>query len=368
MNFSRFDHHCMGEALRLARKGLNTTHPNPRVGCVIAVNNGIIGRGFHERAGGPHAEIHALQEVGDKARGATMYVTLEPCSHHGRTPPCAEALVRAGVARVVFAAEDPNPEVAGQGVNMLREAGLEVQGGLMARQSEELNLGFFKRMREHRPWVRVKLAQSIDGHIALANGSSQWISSADSRRDVQTWRAGSSAILTGVGTVLADNPSLNVRLDKAARQPVRIVVDSDWRTPADGKLLGLEGEVIIAGLDRKPIPVALKESAANCIVFPEDEGRVDLAVLLAALAERELNEIQVEAGPALCGTLLQRGLVDELLIYQAPIVLGGGARSPFARPGLDNMDDRVHLEWIDARRMGADMRFRLRPVSTTVTE
>jgi diaminohydroxyphosphoribosylaminopyrimidine deaminase/5-amino-6-(5-phosphoribosylamino)uracil reductase len=362
MSFSAFDHECMAMALRLAKKGLNTTHPNPRVGCVIAANNEILGIGWHRQAGQAHAEIIALQEAGGRAQGATAYVTLEPCDHQGRTPPCVNALIDAGIARVVYANEDPNPDVSGKGAQRLRASGLEVQGGLMAAQGEALNAGFFKRMRSHRPWVRVKLAQSVDGHIALANGSSQWISSAESRRDVQAWRARSDVILTGVGTVLADDPSLNVRLEGHRRQPVRVIVDSHWRTPADARLLGLDGEVIIAGLDRETIPATLKAGGAECIICPENRGRVDLKVLLAMLAERELNEVQVEAGATLCGGLLKDGLVDELLIYQAPVILGGGARSPFAAPRLDNMQDRVHLQWIDTRRIGPDMRLRLKPL------
>ena len=362
MTFSVFDHQCMATALQLARKGLNTTHPNPRVGCVIAGKDQVYGTGWHEEAGKAHAEIFALREAGERALGATAYVTLEPCSHEGRTPPCVEALVRAKIARVVFAVEDPNPDVSGNGARFLRAAGLEVQSGLMAKQAERLNQGFFMRMQSHRPWVRVKLAQSMDGHICLANGSSKWISGPDSRADVQRWRARSDAILTGIGTVLADDPSLNVRHELHARQPARIIVDSHWRTPADARLTGLPGEVMIAGIDEASLPEALKKSSADCIVFPESRGRVDLKVLLAGLGERGFNEVQVEAGATLCGSLLQQGLVDELLIYQAPIILGGGAVSPFALPRLDNMDNRVHLEWVDIRRVGKDMRFRLKPL------
>ena len=362
MSFSAFDHQCMATALQLARKGINTTHPNPRVGCVIAGRDQVFGTGWHQEAGKAHAEIFALREAGEKALGATAYVTLEPCSHEGRTPPCVEALVRAKVARVVFAVEDPNPEVSGKGAQVLRAAGLDVESGLMAEQATDLNQGFFKRMQSHRPWVRIKLAQSMDGHISLANGSSKWISGPDSRADVQKWRARSDAILTGIGTVLADDPSLNVRHEPHARQPARIIVDSHWRTPADARLLGLPGEVIIAGLDQGPVPEKLNKSTANCIIFPESQGRVDLKVLLAGLGERGFNEVQVEAGAALCGSLLQQELVDEILIYQASIILGGGAVSPFALPRLDNMDDRVHLECLDTRRVGVDLRLRLKPL------
>jgi diaminohydroxyphosphoribosylaminopyrimidine deaminase/5-amino-6-(5-phosphoribosylamino)uracil reductase len=351
----------MARALSLASKGLNTTHPNPRVGCIISRNSQLFGSGWHRRAGSAHAEINALRAAGEEAAGATAYVTLEPCSHTGRTPPCVDALLKAGVARVVYATEDPNPAV--NGGQRLREAGVEVQSGLMAAQAEELNCGFLKRMRHGRPWIRVKLAQSMDGHIALGNGSSQWISGSAARLDVQNWRARSDAILTGIGTVLADNPSLNVRNNENARQPARVIVDSRWRTPANAGLLNLPGDVIIAGLNENPVPNALGKTVAECMSLPSCDTRVDMKALLAELGARGFNEVQVEAGAIVCGTLIQQCLVDEILIYQAPIILGGGAVSPFALPRLDNMDDRVHLEWIDARRIGKDMRFRFRPVN-----
>jgi diaminohydroxyphosphoribosylaminopyrimidine deaminase/5-amino-6-(5-phosphoribosylamino)uracil reductase len=362
MSFSTFDYTSMGSALQLARLGLETTHPNPRVGCVITREGQVVGKGWHKRAGEAHAEINALHEAGEKAVGGTAYVTLEPCSHTGRTPPCVEALIKARVARVVFAIEDPNPDVNGSGFERLQQAGIEVQSGLMAKQAEELNSGFLKRMRMGRPWVRVKLAQSMDGHIALSNGDSQWISGAESRADVQNWRARSDAILTGIGTILADDPSLNVRKQEGARQPARIIVDSHWRTPATAKLFESSGKVVIAGLQDKSVPDALKASGAECLGLPSLDDRVDLRAVLSELAKRGFNEVQVEAGATLCGTLLQLGLVDELLIYQAPIILGGAAMSPFMLPRLDNMDDRVHLEWLDSRRVGKDLRLRFKPV------
>lgn len=360
MSFSAFDHQCMAEALQLARKGLNTTHPNPRVGCVIANNDQILGRGWHQKTGEAHAEVFALDEAGEKADGATAFVTLEPCSHSGRTPPCADALIKAKISRVIFAVKDPNPDVNGGGMQRLQQAGIKVESGLLAAQAESLNAGFLMRMRHGRPWLRVKLAQSLDGHIGLANGDSQWISGPEARADVQNWRARSDAILTGIGTVLADDPSLNVRNDENARQPMRVIVDSNWRTPCDAKLLGLAGQVLIAGLSENPVPQCLQDSGADCRGFNSHEGRVDLAALLQDLGRRQINEVQVEAGSKLCGALLQQGLIDEILIYQAPILLGGGAVSPFAAPRLDKMDDRVHLEWIDSRRIGKDMRLRLK--------
>ena len=362
MNFNVFDHQCMARALQLARLGLNTTHPNPRVGCIISNNGEVVGSGWHEKAGEAHAEINALHDAGEKAVGGTAYVTLEPCSHSGRTPPCVDALIKAKVARVVFALEDPNPEVNGNGFKRLHQAGIEVQSGLMAAQAEELNAGFLKRMRHGRPWVRIKLAQSMDGHVALANGSSQWISGPEARDDVQNWRARSDVILTGIGTVLADDPSLNVRNSNNARQPTRVIVDSHWRLPANAQLLSLTGKILIAGLNENPVPETLREAGAECMLFPSLERRVDMEAVLVELGTRGYNEVQVEAGATLCGTLLQYGLVDEVLIYQAPIILGGDAISPFAAPRLDNMKDRVHLEWMDSRRIGQDLRLRLKPV------
>jgi diaminohydroxyphosphoribosylaminopyrimidine deaminase/5-amino-6-(5-phosphoribosylamino)uracil reductase len=272
-------------------------------------------------------------------------------------------LIEAKVARVVCAVSDPNPEVSGAGLRRLQQAGIEVQSGLMATQAEDLNAGFLKRMRQGRPWLRVKLAQSMDGHIALANGSSQWISGPEARADVQNWRAGSDAILTGVGTVLADDPSLNVRLAGSTRQPLRVIADSHWRTPADSKLIAIEGKALIVGLAENNIPAGLADSGAELLVLPALDGRVDLWQLLLELGRREINEVQVEAGATFCGALLQQGLVDEVLIYQAPILLGGGAISPFATPRLDKMHDRVHLKWMDTRRIGNDLRLRLRPLN-----
>lgn len=367
MSFSTFDYRCMAAALKLARRGLNTTHPNPRVGCVITRDEQQVGRGWHEQAGAAHAEINALADAGGKASGGTVYITLEPCSHSGATPPCVDALIKAKITRVVCALEDPNPEVSGGGIERLQRAGIEVQSGLMAAQAEELNAGFLMRMRHGRPWVRIKLAQSMDGHIALSDGSSQWISGPEARADVQRWRARSDAILTGVGTVLADDPSLNVRIggnggSKNARQPMRVIADSHWRTPSDACLLSLAGKTLIAGVDTKDIPKALAKTTAEFVALPSSGGRVDLEQLLHELGLRGINEVQVEAGAIFCGALLQQGLVDEILIYQAPVLLGGGAISPFALPGLDNMDDRVHLEWMDSRRIGNDLRIRLKPV------
>lgn len=361
MKFSAFDHACMAEALRLARRGLFTTDPNPRVGCVIADGGQVTGRGWHEAAGGPHAEIAALRDANGPVRGHTAYVTLEPCNHHGRTAPCVDALLEAGIARVVVASLDPNPEVSGGGMGRLGEAGVEVQSGLMEEQAEALNCGFLKRARTGRPWVRVKSAISLDGRTALRSGESQWISSEASRRDVQRWRARSSAILTGIGTVLADDPSLQARVEEPVRQPLRVVADSHWRTPPGSRLLDIPGQTLLAGDRNRPLPAALRARGAECLQLPAAADGVDLEELLAALGRRQVNEVQVEAGARLCGSLLQAGLVDEILIYQAPVLLGDGGPGPFSFGPLESMAERSHLKVLETTRLGDDLRIRLLP-------
>ena len=349
----------MARALRLAAEGLYTAHPNPRVGCVIAKGEKVLGEGFHARTGGPHAEAKALAVAGTAAAGATAYVTLEPCCHQGRTPPCTEALIKAGIARVVIGAGDPNPAVDGGGLARLKAAGLEVQAKVLAEECAALNAGFNSRMQRRRPLVRIKQALSLDGRTALANGMSEWISGPASRADVQRWRARSSAILTGIGTVLADDPSLNVRdpaIDITA-QPVRIIVDSQLQTPPDAKLLGLAGETrVIAATEDDARCRALTEAGAIVEYLPNTGGRVDLKALLARLAELEVNELLVEAGPVLNGALVEAGLVDELLVYQAAHVLGNDARGAFAFPELQRMNDRYAFRLCDVRRTGEDLR------------
>jgi len=351
----------MAEALRLARKGLYTTDPNPRVGCVIADGARVSGRGWHQQAGGPHAEIAALLDANHSVRGQTAYVTLEPCSHHGRTPPCVGALLEAGIARVVVAVPDPNPAVAGEGLGRLRESGVEVRTGLMANEAEALNCGFLTRMRKGRPWVRVKSAVSLDGRTALRSGESQWISGEASRRDVQHWRARSSAILTGIGTVLADDPSLLARVEGPVSQPLRVVADSRWRTPPTSRLLEDPAQTLVAGDRELPVPAALKSAGAACLAVTVGAGGVDLAELLAELAQRQINEVQVEAGARLCGSLLAAGLVDEILIYQAPLLLGDGGPGPFAMGPLESMAERTHLKVLETTHFGDDLRIRLIP-------
>jgi len=361
VSFSAFDHECMARALRLARKGLYTTDPNPRVGCVIADSERVIGQGWHQYAGGPHAEVAALQDAGKPVTGTTAYVTLEPCSYHGRTPPCTDALLEAGVSRVVVASGDPNPRVDGSGVDRLRAAGVRVDTGLMQIQAEALNPGFFARNRRGRSWLRVKSAVSLDGRIGLRNGDSKWISSAASRADVQRWRARSSAILTGIGTVLADDPSMTARVEGAVVQPTRVIADSHWRTPPDAKILAGEAPVLIAGDASREIPAGLKKSRARLLPLPADEGGIDLVALFTELAEMELNEVQAEAGSRLCGAFLEAGLVDELLLYQAPVLLGDGGPGPFAFGPLESMAERSHLQLVETTRFGDDLRLRLRP-------
>jgi len=353
----------MARALRLAERGLYTAHPNPRVGCVLVRDGELVAEGWHVRTGGDHAEAAALKRAGPDARGCTAYVSLEPCCHHGRTPPCAQALVEAGIQRVVIGATDPNPRVDGGGVAFLRDAGVEVTAGVLEAECRALNVGFNQRMTHGRPWVRVKLASSLDGRTALADGTSQWISGEASRADVQRWRARSSAILTGIGTVLYDDPSLNVRDPalKDALQPQRIIVDSTLRTPADARLLALPGQVrIFCAAASADVRAALKSAGASIENLPGDDGRVDLRNLLRRLGELEINELHVEAGPGLCGALLADGLVDELLVYQAAHVLGGDARGMFDIPALTRMQDRPAFDLIDARRTGDDLRLTYR--------
>src|SRR5690348_3673239 len=362
--FSASDHTLMARALRLAGRGLNTTQPNPRVGCIIAREGEVIGQGWHERAGEPHAEVFALRAAGERARGAPAYVTLEPCAHHGRTPPCADALIEAGIARVVAACEDPNPKTAGVGLRRLREAGIEVQVGLMSETAREINRGFFSRLERGRPWVRVKLAMSLDGRTALGSGESKWITGEAARADVQRWRARSSAILTGAGTARADDPRLTVRLPEgeALQRPLRVVLDAQLDTlPVNANLLdGTAPTLVLHAPDATPLDqrYAHAELAA---VSVDANGRFDLAETMRLLAQREVNELQVEAGPSLCGALFEAGLVDELLLYVAPVLLGDLARPLLHLPALAEMAGRKSLRATEQRMVGTDIRLLLRP-------
>ena len=351
----------MARALQLAQRGLYTTDPNPRVGCVIVKENRIVGEGWHERAGEAHAEIHALHAAGEQARGATAYVTLEPCCHQGRTPPCTVALIQAGITRVVCAMTDPNPRVAGQGMAALTAAGLHVESGLMQAQAEALNPGFISRMRRHRPYVRLKLAASLDGRTALADGVSQWITGEAARTDVQSLRARSSAILTGIGTVRADDPSLTVRAIDIGRQPLRVVVDSDLHMSATAKMLQLPGAtLVVAARENAAAAHRLVEAGAEVLLLPGATGRVDLTALMQHLATREVNELMVEAGAGLCGALLAAQLVDEIVIYYAPHLLGSGAQGMFVLPEMQTMQQRLALKIQDVRAVGEDWRVTVR--------
>ena len=359
--FSPLDCALMARALRLAERGLFTTQPNPRVGCVIAHGEDVVGEGFHPRAGEPHAEVFALRAAGERARGATAYVTLEPCAHYGRTPPCADALIAAGVSRVVIAAEDPFPQVDGRGIGKLRAAGVSVDAGLMREQARELNVGFFSRIERGRPWVRVKLAMSLDGRTALANGQSKWITGEAAREDVQRWRARSSAILTGSGTVLADDPRLTVRLpaDEAFAPPLRVVLDRALRTPVGSHVLDGDAHTLLLHAVEAAVPAHLQD--AERAIVASAAGGLDLREALVLLAARGCNEVHVEAGPTLCGALLAEGLADELLLYVAPLLLGDAARPLLHLPVLQDMGARWNLRMVDQRMLGQDLRLRLRP-------
>ncbi len=365
MAFSADDHRFMARALRLAEHGLFTTSPNPRVGCVLVKHNAIIGEGWHERAGEPHAEIAALRDAATKVGAGgtadcTAYVTLEPCSHHGRTPPCADALIAARVGRVVAAMSDPNPLVAGQGLDRLRSAGIEVDHGLLENAARELNIGFVSRMTRGRPWVRLKVAASLDGKTALANGQSQWITGPDARRDGHAWRARSCAMLTGIGTVRDDDPRLTVRDVATTRQPLRVVVDSRLEISPDAAILE-GGRCLIACAQEHPDKAqVLSARGAEIIVLPNAAGKVDLPALCTELGRRGINEVMVEAGLKLNGSLLREGCVDELLIYQAPLLLGDAARGMADFGELTALAGATRLDIVERRPVGADFFIRAR--------
>lgn len=360
-NWTDLDHIAMRRALELAALGLYTTHPNPRVGCVLMQGERIVGEGWHRRAGEPHAEVHALAQAGTDARGATAYVTLEPCAHHGRTPPCVDALIAGGVARVVVALADPFPAVNGAGLARLRAAGIVVECGLLEAQARELNSGFISRLTRHRPWVRVKLGVSLDGRTALADGRSQWITSAAAREDVQHWRARSSAVLTGIGSVLADDPRLNVRLpDIDHSVPQRIVLDRLWRLPAAARMLIEPGSILsVTGPDAADRP-ELAERVER-ISVPVHGEQLQLSRLLFALAQRGHNEVLVEAGARLAGAFVAAELVDELIWYLAPKLLGGHARPALDLPEPSSLEEVTHWRWHSIDRIGDDLRLVMRP-------
>lgn len=363
---SHTDEFYMARALQLAERGLYTTEPNPRVGCVLVRDGEVIAEGWHQRAGEGHAEVEALASVKGSAQGATAYVTLEPCSHQGKTGPCCDALINAGVNRVVAAMQDPNPLVAGRGFERIQKAGIDVEFGVLEAQARAINPGFIKRMETGLPYVRIKLAMSVDGRTAMDSGESQWITGPAARSDVQKLRARSSAIVTGVGTVLHDDPSMTVRAeqlgdisehvnsdDVVKRQPLRVVLDSDFKTPASAKIVNLPGRTWLVGSDTLPTETI---GNAELKVLAENAGRVDLEALLKTLAANECNEVLVEAGAELSGAFLQAGLVDELVIYMAPKLLGSSARPLMGLPGMEKMADQVELAIQDVRSVGDDWR------------
>jgi len=345
-------------ALQWAEKGLYTTSPNPHIGCVIVRNGEVIGEGVTQPAGQDHAEIQAMKDAqrrGHDVRGATAYVTLEPCNHHGRTPPCSEALVRAGLGRVVAAMEDPNPLVAGQGMAKLAAAGIQTSTGLLANEAHELNIGFFKRMTTGLPWVRMKAAASLDGMTALHNGKSQWITGPQARADGHAWRARTCAILTGIGTVKADDPQLNVREVQTPRQPRRIVVDSKLEISPQARILEGGGTLIVAAAHDADKEAALRGKGAEILVIPNAHGKVDLPELMRELGRRQINELHVEAGTKLNGSLLREGCVDELLVYLAPMLIGD-AQGMFALAALDDLSGAQRLKFHEVKQIGDDLR------------
>jgi len=369
-DFSADDHRFMARAVELAARGLNTTDPNPRVGCVIVRDGRIVGEAWHVRAGEPHAEALALAAAGDLARAATVYVTLEPCSHQGRTPPCADALIAAGVARVVFAGGDPNPQVAGQGAARLIAAGIDVAVGCLASAAEALNPGFLSRHRRGRPWVRVKLAASLDGRTALANGGSQWLTGESARSDVQRLRARSSAILTGAATVRRDDARLTVRdpsIDLGGRMPLRVVLDPGLSLTPTARLLSEPGPILICSSNPdSPSAAALRDKGAEVLHMPAPTGARDLVAVLEELARREVNELLVEGGPRLAGGFLASGLADEFILYVAPHMLGHDAAPLAMLPLLDDLGDRWEFRFTDVRQIGDDLRLTLLPVPREV--
>lgn len=353
----------MARALRLAERGRFTAHPNPVVGCVLAKADQVVGEGWHEKTGSAHAEVNALRAARENARGATAYVTLEPCSHHGKTPPCATALIEAGVSDVVVAITDPYQSVSGRGLNALVEAGIGVRTGLMAAAANELIRGFLKRVTDKRPLVRLKMAMSIDGAIAMADGESQWITGPAARADVQRLRARSGAVMTGIGTVLADDPSLNVRdpnIETAGLQPLRVVLDTHLRMPPTAAMLALEGETLIC-CSGDSVTTALQGSHAEVVSFESADGRVAVNDVLEELARRQVNEVLVEAGASLAGQLLGNRLVDELVIYQAPHIMGSQTLGAVETPTWTSLADRLALDITDVRRIGSDTRITAKP-------
>ncbi|MDH5545192.1 MAG: bifunctional diaminohydroxyphosphoribosylaminopyrimidine deaminase/5-amino-6-(5-phosphoribosylamino)uracil reductase RibD [Gammaproteobacteria bacterium] len=364
--FNSDDHRFMARAIQLAETPMCSPHPNPRVGCVLVKDGAVVGEGYHALAGQAHAEVNALNMAGEQARGATAYVTLEPCCHHGKTPPCTQALIAAGVSEVVVAMTDPNPQVAGNGIAELKQAGITVREGLMTEQAQLLNRGFVKRMSTGRPWVMCKVAMSLDGRTAMATGESHWITAPTARRDVQRLRARSSAIMSGIGTVLSDNPYLNLRENELGEepttQPARIILDSELRTPPDARMFELSGRTLIFCTSRNTEKkAALEQRGAEVYVLPDYQGGVDLNALMDKLGQLEINEVMMEAGAILNGAMLRAKLLDELIIYMAPVLMGDAAAGMMHLPGVISMEQKIPMEIVDIRAIGQDWRITCRP-------
>ncbi len=358
MSFSAADHAFMARALALTRNGRDTATPNPNVGCVIVKHDRVIGEGWHARAGEAHAEAHALQTCTEDPAGSTVYVTLEPCAHHGRTPPCADALVKAGVVRVVAAIEDPNPAVAGKGFARLRAANIRTEAGLMATEAGRVHRGFLARMTRGRPWVTLKLGASLDGRTALANGTSRWITGAEARRDVHALRARSCAVLTGIGTVLADDPALTVRDVPCSRQPLKVLLDSRLELADTARMLQ-EGRVLVitaTGAEARVVQLRARGIAVERVAVESDKGKVDLVLMMQLLAKQGLNEVLVETGARLNGSLLSAGVVDEIVTYLAPSLLGDLSRGMFALGELKGLEEKINLRFLDVTPIGPDIR------------
>ncbi len=362
-DFSSVDCEFMARALRLARNGIYSAHPNPRVGCVLVFEGNVVGEGWHRKAGEAHAEVVALNDAGESAKGATAYVTLEPCAHQGKTAPCSGALIESGIAEVVVAMQDPFQKVNGEGLTSLRQAGIGVRVGLMHDEATLLNEGFVYRMTQHRPFVRLKSAVSFDGCTAMENGESQWITGAEARADVQRLRASSGAVLTGIGTVLVDDPSLTVRekgLVSEGMQPLRVILDNSLRMPLSARMLTLPGHTTVFCIDDSN-RVALEDAGASIHVVPERNNNTDLEAVLHELADLEINDVLAEAGHTLAGSLLESGFVDELVIYQSPHIMGSQTHGMFTTPARQHMDHRMQLDIVDVRRVGLDTKITARP-------
>ena len=351
----------MAQALRLAARGLCTTSPNPRVGCVVVKEGTVVGQGWHRRAGSEHAEVLALRQAGAKARGATAYVSLEPCYHHGRTPPCCNALIEAGLRKVVIAMPDPDPRVSGRGIEMLRKAGLEVTTRLLEKQARQLNPGFIKRMNQGRPWLRCKLAMSVDGRTAMHSGASRWITGPEARADVHRLRAQSCAIITGTGSIMADNPRLSARPDGelAARQPLRVILDSRLRTSPGAAVFASPGQTVLL-TTQDDDDQALQDQGAKVVTLPSNQGLVDAAAALDWLGGQQCNEALLESGPTLAGAMLREELIDEIYLYVAPKLLGSRARPLFDLPFIA-LNQQIPLQILELRTFGRDWRIRALP-------